>query len=249
MRSDALIRRIAVTTMVPSSSSIKTHRATKHATLRTRAAVVARWSVPLCSRVLTAAAVRAWASSGVDEISVRKGQRYLTIVIDHDTGRLVWAHPGRDKATVDKFLNLLGTDRCEQLQLISCDMADWIAIPVAQRCPNAEVCLDPFHVIKLSTEALDEVRRDVWNDTRKAGQPGLARELKGARFALWMNPEWLTERHQQKLARVQQINKDLYRAYLIAQQLRMIYRVPCEQALELLEQWLKWTRRCRLARS
>jgi transposase len=184
---------------------------------------------------------------GVDEISVRKGQRYLTIVIDHDTGRLVWAHPGRDKKTVYKFLDLLGKDRCEQLQLMSCDMADWITIPIAERCPNAEICLDPFHVIKLSTDALDEVRRDVWSDTRKAGQPGLARELKGARFALWMNPERLTERHRQKLARVQQINTDLYRAYLIAQQLRMIYRVPFEQALELLDAWLKWARRCRLA--
>jgi transposase len=62
-----------------------------------------------------------------------------------------------------------------------------------------------------------------------------------------MNPERLTERHQLKLARVQQTNKDLYRAYLIYQQLRMIYRVPLEQALELLDAWLKWARRCQLA--
>ena len=81
---------------------------------------------------------------GVDEISVRKGQRYLTVVIDHDTGRLVWAHPGRDKVTVYKFLDLLGGDRCEQIQLVSCDMADWITIPIGERCPNAEICLDPF---------------------------------------------------------------------------------------------------------
>ena len=91
---------------------------------------------------------------GVDEISVRKGQRYLTIVIDHDTGRLVWAHPGRDKQTVYKFLDLLGKERCEQIQLVSCDMADWIAIPVAERCPNAEVCFDPFHVVQVRHEAL-----------------------------------------------------------------------------------------------
>jgi transposase len=62
-------------------------------------------------------------------------------VICHDTGRLVWAHPGRDKQTVYKFLDLLGKDRCGQVQLVSCDMADWIAIPVAERCPNAEICL------------------------------------------------------------------------------------------------------------
>ena len=56
---------------------------------------------------------------GFDEISVRKGQRYLTVVVCHDTGRLVWAHPGRDRATVERFLELLGEDRCRQLQLVS----------------------------------------------------------------------------------------------------------------------------------
>jgi len=183
---------------------------------------------------------------GVDEISIRKGQRYLTVVVDHDTGRLVWAGPGRDRKTVEKFLDLLGKERCAQVKLVSCDMADWITIPIGERCPNAEVCLDPFHVVKLATDALDDVRREVWNDARKAGQTALAKELKGARFVLWMNPERLTERNQLKLARVQEINRDLYRAYLLAQQLRMIYRVAAQHALELLDAWLKWARRCRL---
>ena len=53
-------------------------------------------------------------------------------------------------------------------------MADWIALPIGERCPNAEIYVDPFHVTGLSTDALDEVRREVWNDTRKAGQPGLS---------------------------------------------------------------------------
>jgi transposase len=184
---------------------------------------------------------------GVDEISIRKGQRYLTVVVDHDTGRLVWAGPGRDKATVEKFLDLLGKERCHQLKLVSCDMASWITGPVGERCPNASVCYDPFHLIKLSTDALDEIRREVWNDARRQGQTQLAKELKGARFALWKNPGNLTERQQLKLARVQRLNQRLYRAYLICQQLRMIYRVPCEQAIELLHAWLKWARRCRLA--
>ena len=84
---------------------------------------------------------------GIDEISVRKGQRYITVVVDHDTGRLVWAHPGQDSKTVEKFLDLLGKERCEQIELVSCDMAEWIAMPVAERCPNAIRCVDPFHVV------------------------------------------------------------------------------------------------------
>jgi transposase len=184
---------------------------------------------------------------GVDEISIRKGQRYLTVVVDHDTGRLVWAAPGRDRKTVERFLDLLGKQRCHQLKLVSCDMAPWITGPIAERCPNASVCYDPFHLVALATDALDEIRREVWNEARRQGQAQLARELKGARFALWKNPGNLTERQQLKLARVQQLNQRLYRAYLLAQQLREIYRVPFDQAIALLDAWLAWARRCRLA--
>jgi transposase len=183
---------------------------------------------------------------GVDEISIRKGQRYLTVVVDHDTGRLVWAAPGRDRKTVETFLDLLGEERCQQIKLVSCDMASWITGPVSERCPNASVCYDPFHLVQLATHALDEIRREVWNEARRQGQQQLARELKGARFALWKNPANLTERQQLKLARVQQLNQRLYRAYLISQQLREIYRVPLEHAIILLDAWLRWARRCRL---
>ena len=62
---------------------------------------------------------------GFDEISIRKGQRYLTVVVDHDTGRLVWAHPGRDRKTTEKFLDLLGEERLAQIELVSCDDAEW----------------------------------------------------------------------------------------------------------------------------
>jgi transposase len=183
---------------------------------------------------------------GFDEISVRKGQTYLTVVVDHHTGRLVWAAPGRDRKTVEKFLDLLGEERCAQLELVSCDMAEWITRPVGERCPNAEVCLDPFHVIKLATDALDEIRREVWNEARRAGEIALAKDLKGARFALWKNPENLTARQQLKLAHIQQVNQRLFRAYLLKEQLRQIYRVDPDEAIAVLKAWLKWAWRCRL---
>ncbi|MCA1680407.1 MAG: ISL3 family transposase [Actinobacteria bacterium] len=184
---------------------------------------------------------------GIDDFSHRKGQRYLTVVVDHDTGRLVWAAPGRDRKTVEKFLDLLGKERCERIELVSCDMAESIASAVAERCPNAVRCVDPFHVIALATDALDEIRREVWNEARRAGHEQAAKELKGARFALWKNAHRLTERQHHKLAQIQQTNKPLYRAYLISQQLREIYRVTYQEAILLLDAWLAWARRCRLA--
>lgn len=183
---------------------------------------------------------------GIDEISHRRGQRYITVVIDHDTGRLVWAARGRDKATVRSFFDALGAERCERVRLISADMASWIAGPVSERCPNAVLCIDAFHVVKAATDALDEVRRDVWNQARREGQDQLARRLKGARYALWKNPENLTDRQTVKLAEIQQTNKRLYRAYLLKEQLRQIYRLDPEPALILLDRWIAWARRCRL---
>jgi transposase len=126
-------------------------------------------------------------------------------------------------------------------------MAESIASAIAEHCPNAVRCVDPFHVIKLATDALDDVRRDVWNQARRAGHQQAARDLKGARYALWKNPAKLTDRQKVKLAEIQQTNKPLYRAYLISQQLREIYRVPHQEAVRLLDAWLAWTRRCRLA--
>ncbi len=183
---------------------------------------------------------------GIDEISRRKGQRYITVVIDHDSGRLVWAARGRDRKTVERFFDQLGEERCKHVELVSADMASWIAGPVAERCPNATLCVDAFHVVQAATDALDEVRREVWNDARQAGHDQLARQLKGARFALWKNPENLTGRQQTKLAAIQQLNRRLYRAYLLKEQLRQIYRLPAAEAIALLDRWIAWARRCRL---
>jgi transposase len=183
---------------------------------------------------------------GIDEISHRKGQRYLTVVVDHHTGRLVWAGAGRDRKTVLAFFGALGEERCKQIELVSCDMASWISGPVAERCPGAVRCVDPFHVVQLATDALDAVRREVWNEARRQGNMELARDLKGARFAVWKNPENLTDRQQAKLAEIQKTNGPLYRAYLLKEQLRQIYRVSAKRAEKLLEQWLAWARRCRL---
>jgi transposase len=184
---------------------------------------------------------------GIDEISHRRGQRYLTVVVDHDTGRLVWAAAGRDRKTVEAFLDQLGEERCKRIELVSADMAAWVAGPIREHCPNAELCLDPFHVVMLATDALDEIRREVWNEARRGGQTALARDLKGARFALWKNPENLTAGQQLKLSRVQKTNHKLYRAYLLKEQLRQIYRLPADTAIRLLEGWLTWARRSRLA--
>jgi len=183
---------------------------------------------------------------GIDEISHKRGHRYLTVVVDHDSGRLVWAAPGHDEATLERFFDLLGEARSAQLTLVSADAAGWIAGVVARRCPAAALCLDPFHIVRWATDALDQVRRQTWNAARRGGHPTLARELKGARFALWKNPEDLTVRQRGKLARIAEVNRRLYRAYLLKEELRLVFKLKGARAVALLDAWLVWARRCRI---
>ena len=115
-----------------------------------------------------------------------------------------------------------------------------------ERCPAATLCLDPYHVVALATQALDQVRREVWQQARRAGDTTGARWLKGARWALWKRPERLTDRQQAKLATIEHVNRRLYRAYLLKEQLRLVFHSTPDEAIELLEAWLAWARRCRI---
>jgi len=96
---------------------------------------------------------------GIDEISYKRGHKYLTVVVDHDSGVLLWAHPGRDQKTLEKFFDRLGEQRCAEIRLVSADAAEWIKNVVADRCKNAELCLDPFHIVAVRHEALCVRRR------------------------------------------------------------------------------------------
>src|SRR5664280_2025287 len=136
--------------------------------------------------------------------------------------------------------------RCAQITLVSADAAEWIATVVAARCQNAELCLDPFHIVAWATKALDEVRREVWNAARKGGQKTVAKELKNARFALWKNPGDLTDRQACTLAGIAKTNAPLYRAYLLKEQLRQVFQLKGAEGIALLDAWLKWAWRCRL---
>ena len=184
---------------------------------------------------------------GVDEISYRKGHRYLTIVVDHDSGRLVWAMPGRDAQTLEQFFDALGPERGGKIQLVSADAASWIKTVVAARCPSATLCLDPFHIVQWATDALDQVRRDAWNELRRSGAEELAKSLKNSRYALWKNPEDLTDLQSAKLADIQRTNQPLYRAYLMKEQLREVFKMKGWLGLVMLDKWISWAQRSRLA--
>ena len=198
---------------------------------------------------------------GIDEISYRKGQRYLTVVVDHDSGRLVWAAPGRDRATLHRFFDALGPDRSQALTHVSADGAGWISAVVAERAPAAVLCADAFHIVSWATRCLDVVRREVWNDARRAGHrtrrgggpdvafdasTGDARKLAHARYALWKNPEDLTGNQRAKLAWIATTSPKLHRAYRLKEGLRLVFALKGTEGKHALARWLAQAQRSRL---
>jgi transposase len=182
---------------------------------------------------------------GIDEISYKRGHKYLTVVVDHNTKRLIWAAPGRDKATLTKFFDEVGEQRSAAITHVSADGANWIATVVAQRCPNAVRCADPFHVVQWAGKALDEERRTAWNRARgavghrKAPQAtGAAKSLKGARWALWKNPEDLSEDQAAQLAWIARTDPRLHRAYLLKEGLRAVFRIARDDGADVAGQAL-----------
>jgi transposase len=199
---------------------------------------------------------------GIDEVSYRKHHRYLTVVVDHDTGRLLWARAGRSKDTMRAFFDVLGPERSRQLTHVSCDGATWITTVVAERAPQAVLCADPFHVVAWATDALDTVRRAVWNTARRVpggsrredkgrSRPvtiaqGDARALKRARYPLWKNPENLTDRQRTKLAWIAKTHPYLHRAYLLKEGIRTVFQLATPDAKHALQRWLRWATRSRI---
>jgi transposase len=158
----------------------------------------------------------------------------------------VWAAPGRDKETLRKFFELLGPERSAGIRLVSADAAEWIATVVAEHCPKATLCADPFHMVAWATTALDEVRRQLWRDAKLIGAPSLVTRIKGCRYALLKNPENLTENQRVSLAKVAAVNTSLYRAYLLKEEFRLIFQLRGAEAIVALDGWLRWAQRCRI---
>ena len=190
---------------------------------------------------------------GIDEISYKRGHRYLTVVVDHDTRRLVWVGTGQGRAVLRGFFDALGAERARALTHVSADAAAWIAEVVAERAPQAVRCADPFHVVAWAGEALDQVRRQAWNaargavSRRTAGRAGgAAQAIARARYALWKNPENLTARQREQLAWIARTDPRLHRAYLLKEGLRHVFAVKGQDGKHALDRWISWARRCRI---
>ena len=182
---------------------------------------------------------------GVDEISYRRHHRYLTSVADHRTGAIVWCRAGRNSATLSEFFAELG-NRKRSIRAVSIDMSGEYQRAIREAVPDAQVCFDPFHVVRLAARATDQVRRDEWN-AHERSHTAAGRWVKGTRWSLLKAPERQTVGQLATLWEVQHANRALYRAFLLREELRLLYHLPDPRlAPAHLDAWLAWASRSRL---
>jgi transposase len=202
---------------------------------------------------------------GVDEVSYRKGHRYLTVVADHDRdGAVVWAAEGNNTTTLKAFYDDLGDDRKARLQAVSLDLGSAYAKATTEEVPHVTQCVDPFHVVQLANQAIDQARRWAWNIERRTNPvpkrkrgprpkgsppppPDKPRWVKHTRWALLKDPDRLKDSQLEVLYQLQRERSVLYRCWQLKEALRDLYRLrrPQDAALHL-DWWLKWACRCRI---
>jgi len=180
---------------------------------------------------------------GIDEVSRRKGQRYLTLVYDLHRRRLVWIGEDRDTATMERFFKWLGPRRGRSIQVVCCDMWAIYIEAVEARLPWATLVFDRFHVVQHLNRAVDEVRRQTWRQLR--GEERIA--FKKTRW-LWLKNPWnLRSLERRRLSALCRINQPIVRAYYLKEAFQRFwdYRSP-GWAFPYLRQWLWWASHSRL---
>jgi transposase len=180
---------------------------------------------------------------GIDEVSYRKGHQYLSIIANHRGGDVVWASEGKSAETANGFFDQLGPEGCARIKAVTMDMSAAFINSVTDKCRNATIAFDPFHVVKLANAAVDEVRREEVR-LRKGTPEG--RTIKGTRWTLLKDADSHTDKDRLRLSEVAQVNNRLYRAYLFKEELRALYWIAKTRAAAHLDACLAWASRSRI---
>jgi transposase len=178
---------------------------------------------------------------GVDEMSVRKGQEYISVFADLVGRRVLFATEGRDQETWSQFVEALEKHNGHRhgLTQASMDMSAAYQKGVAENCRNAQVVFDKFHLIKNANEAVDKVRRA----EVRLGGPGVWEALHKSQWLWRKNPENLSAQEQARLARIKDKNLGTAKAYQMRLVLQDIYRSAHEGiARHRFKVWCRWVR-------
>jgi transposase len=181
---------------------------------------------------------------GIDEVSRRKGQVYLTVVYDLERRVLLWVGEERTEEAVRKFFTEeMGRRRCGTLRVVCMDMWAPYASLVREHAPNARILFDRFHIVKHLNEAVDAVRRELWRQVTSKEKVA----VKGTRWLLLKNPWNLNQDQKERLSTLVRWNTPLVRAWYLKEafQLFWSFKQPW-RAERHLRKWMNSAMRSKL---
>jgi len=174
----------------------------------------------------------------IDEIAVAKGHRYVTVVINWETGRVLFVGEGKGAAALEPFWAMLGRRR-HRIAAVAMDLSQAYIQAVRAHLPAATIVFDHFHVVKLFNDKLSNLRRTVQREAETQLQKNV---LKGTRWLLLKNPEHLNEKRNERarLEEALRLNQPLATAYYMKEDLRQIWDQPDRATAErLLTDWVR----------
>jgi transposase len=175
----------------------------------------------------------------IDETAARRGHDYITLFVDIDRARVLFATEGRDAETIEAFADDLaahGGDP-EAVSEVCIDMSPAFIKGIAASLPNAAVTFDKFHAVRIVNDAVDQVRR---------GEQKRESLLRGTRYIWLRNPTSLSERQRAMLDSLPTRHLKTARAYRIRLAFQELYDQPAAAAANYLKQWYFWATHSRL---
>lgn len=173
---------------------------------------------------------------GIDELSYRRHHEYVTVVVDHERGVVVWSSKGKNSDTLRAFFEQLGPERSAEIESVTIDMSGAYIKAVEEMVPDARLIFDRFHVQRLVQDALDETRRD---EVHAAETKEERKALKGTRWSLLKSPWNLTDADHQTLEELEQANRTIFRGHMLKEAFAGILdRRQINVARGMLEQWI-----------
>jgi len=151
----------------------------------------------------------------IDELYLGRSARYVTLVVDMDTGRIIWVGKGKGASALQEFWRRVKLSGA-RIKAVAMDMSNAYAASVRERAPHAIVTFDRFHVIKLMNERLDELRRDLVN---QAQSKDAKKTIKGLRWLLLHRADNLEDDAKARLDKALRLNQPLECAYLLKEKL------------------------------
>ncbi|MGA8761392.1 MAG: ISL3 family transposase [Candidatus Sulfotelmatobacter sp.] len=174
----------------------------------------------------------------IDEIAVGKGHRYLTVVLDLESGAVVFVGDGKGAEALAPFWQRLRRSRAN-IEAVALDMSPAYIFAVHENLPQAALVFDRFHVVKLFNERLSDFRRELHNEATDRLHKNV---LKGTRWLLLKNPDNLAPEHRERerLEEALRLNQPLATAYYMKEDLRQIWEQPDKAtAARVLRDWIR----------